>query len=71
MCYIIIIIIMLSINIIYNTTYNYSSPLIIMCNILNVMSNNITLQLCQIVFTVGISYLAYIFVDFNCKFVNP
>jgi len=43
---------MLSINTIYNTTSH-----LLMCNILNVMSNNISLQSCQIVFAVGISYL--------------
>jgi len=42
-----------------------------MCNILNVMSNNISLHLCQIVFAVGISYLAHIFLYFNCKFAYP
>jgi len=41
-----------------------------MCNILNVMSNHISLQSCQIVFAVGIPYLACIFVYFNCIFVN-
>jgi len=40
-----------------------------MCNILNVMSNNISLQF--FVFAVGRSYLAHIFVYFNCTFVNP
>jgi len=52
----------------YYLEHYLSSPLIIMGNILNVMSNNISLHLCQIVFAVGISYLAHIFVYFNCKF---
>jgi len=39
-----------------------------MCNILNVMSYNIS---CQIGFAVGITHLACTFVYFNCKCVNP
>jgi len=42
-----------------------------MCNILNVMSNNITLQLCQIVFAVGISTYLYILTVhlYICEFI--